>query len=272
MLRPEGMFGRRRRNEEPKEPAAAMADPIHQFQIINYFSLGKVGSVELAFTNSALYMGIAVGLTAALMLGATAGRQLIPGRMQSIAELAYEFVADTMRNTIGESGMRFFPLVFSLFMFILVSNLVGFIPYNFTVASHIIITVALALLVFATVIVYGFWTHGLHFFNLFVPKGIPIYILPLIVFIEVMSFLSRPVSHSVRLFANMLAGHITLKVFASFITLLGSAGIIGMAGATLPLAMVVALTALELLVAFLQAYVFAILTCIYLNDAIHPGH
>ena len=151
-------------------------------------------------------MGVAVAITIALMLGATAGRQLVPGRLQSIAELAHEFVADTIRNTIGEEGMRFFPLVFSLFMFILVSNIIGLIPYNFTVASHIIITVALALLVFFTVIIYGLWKNGLHFFNLFVPKGIPVYILPLIVFIEVLSFLSRPISHSVRLFANMLAG------------------------------------------------------------------
>ena len=247
-----------------------MADPIHQFQVVNYFTLGKVGSVNLAFTNSALYMGVAVALTAALMLGA--GRQLVPGRMQSIAELAYEFVADTIQNTIGDGGMRFFPLVFSLFMFILISNMVGLIPYNFTVASHIIITAALALLVFITVLVYGFWKNGLHFFDLFVPKGIPIYILPLVVFIEVLSFLSRPISHSVRLFANMLAGHITLKVFAGFVTLLGSLGAVGWLGATLPLALTVALTALELLVAFLQAYVFTILTCIYLNDALHPGH
>ena len=249
-----------------------MADPIHQFQVIKYFSLGKVGPVDIAFTNSALYMGIAVGITAALMLGATAGRQLVPGRMQSIAELAYEFVADTIRNTIGEGGMQFFPLVFSLFMFILISNVVGLIPYNFTVASHIIITAALALLVFLTVLVYGFWKNGLHFFDLFVPKGIPIYILPLVVFIEVLSFLSRPISHSVRLFANMLAGHITLKVFAGFVTMLGGLGFLGWIGATLPLALTVALTALELLVAFLQAYVFTILTCIYLNDALHPGH
>ncbi len=249
-----------------------MADPIHQFQIVNYFSLGKIGSVNLAFTNSALYMGIAVGLTAALMLGATAGRQLVPGRMQSIAELAYEFIADTIRNTIGEGGMQFFPLVFSLFMFILISNMVGLIPYNFTVASHIIVTATLALLVFITVLVYGFWKNGLHFLNLFVPKGIPWWLLPLIVFIELLSFLSRPVSHSLRLFANMLAGHITLKVFAGFVTMLGGVGFLGWVGAALPLALTVALTALEFLVAFLQAYVFAILTCIYLNDALHPGH
>src|ERR1700730_17269095 len=150
-----------------------MADPIHQFQIHDLVPLGKIGSTTIAFTNSAFYMALAGGLTAALMLGATAGRQLVPGRMQSIAELAYEFVADTIRNTIGEGGMRFFPLVFSLFMFILVSNVVGLIPYQLTVMSHIIVTAALALLVFFTVIIYGFWKNGLHFFNLFVPKGIP---------------------------------------------------------------------------------------------------
>src|SRR5208337_3039156 len=175
-----------------------MADPIEQFQIHNILHLGKIGSFDISLTNSAVYMGIAVALTAALMLGATASRQLVPGRLQSIAELAYEFVADTIRNTIGEGGMRFFPLVFSLFMFILVSNVVGLIPYQFTVMSHIIVTASLALLVFFTVIIYGFWKNGWHFLNLFVPKGIPIYILPLIVFIEVLSFLSRPISHSVR--------------------------------------------------------------------------
>jgi F-type H+-transporting ATPase subunit a len=249
-----------------------MADPIEQFQIHNLFPLGKIGSVDIAFTNSAVYMGIAVVLTAALMLGATSARELVPGRLQSIAELAYEFVADTIRNTIGEGGMRFFPLVFSIFMFILISNVVGLIPYNFTVASHLIITVALALLVFVTVLIYGFWKNGLRFLNLFVPKGIPVYILPAIVLIEVFSFFVRPVSHSVRLFANMLAGHITLKVFAGFVTMLGGFGLVGWIGAIIPLGMTVALTALELLVAVLQAYVFAILTCIYLNDALHPGH
>lgn len=247
-------------------------DPIHQFQIVNYFPVVKIGHTEIAFTNSAAYMALAVALILLLTIGGTAKRSLVPGRLQSIAELSYEFVADTIRSTAGKEGMRFFPFVFSLFMFILVVNVVGLIPYTFTVTTHIIITATLALSVFATVLIYGFWRNGLHFFNLFVPKGIPIYILPLIVFIEVLSFLSRPISHSVRLFANMLAGHITLKVFASFIILLGGAGILGATGAVLPLALVVALTALELLVAFLQAYVFAILTCIYLNDAIHPGH
>ena len=162
-------------------------------------------------------------MISALLIGASAARALVPGRMQSIAEMSYEFVANTIQSTAGKEGMKFFPLVFTLFMFILVANVIGLIPYTFTVTSHIIITAALALLVFFTVIVYGFYKNGLKFFRLFVPHGIPIYILPLIVFIEVLSFLSRPISHSVRLFANMLAGHITLKVFASFVTLLGGA-------------------------------------------------
>jgi F-type H+-transporting ATPase subunit a len=250
----------------------AHSDPIEQFQIHNWLHLGKIGSFDISFTNSAFYMLVAVGLIAALMLGATAGRQLIPGRLQSIAELSYEFVADTIRSTIGEEGMQFFPLVFSLFMFILISNMVGLIPYNFTVASHIVITAALALLVYFTVIIYGLWHNGLHFFKKFVPSGIPVFVLPLIVFIEIMSFLAQPLSHSVRLFANMLAGHITLKVFAGFVTMLGGLGALGVLGAILPLTLTVALTALELLVAFLQAYVFTMLTCIYLKDALHPGH
>ena len=249
------------------------ADPIHQFEIHKIFSLGTFGGHEIAFTNSSLYMVIAVLLIALLLIGATSGRSLVPGRMQSLAELSYEFVATTIRSTAGSEGMKFFPLVFSLFMFILVTNMVGLVPYAFTVTSHIIITVCLALLVFLTVLVYGFWKNGLKFFRLFVPSGVPIYILPLVVFIEVFSFLLRPVSHSVRLFANMLAGHIALKVFAGFIPLLAAGlGIIGAIGGVLPLGMVIALTALELLVAFLQAYVFTILTCIYLNDALHPGH
>ena len=181
-------------------------------------------------------------------------------------------MAETLRSIAGPEGMKFFPFVFSIFMFILVLNVIGIIPYTFTVTSHIIITISFALLVFLTVIIYGFWINGVHFMKLFVPTGIPIYILPLVSFIEVMSFLSRPVSHSVRLFANMLAGHITLKVFGGFVTMLGAWGLLGWFGAIVPLGLTVALTALELLVAVLQAYVFAILTCIYLNDAIHPGH
>jgi len=250
-----------------------MADPIHQFEIQKLATLGHIGGHEIAFTNSALFMAITVVGIWALLMGGSSARALVPGRLQSIAELSYEFVANTIQSTAGKEGMRFFPLVFTLFMFILVANIIGLVPYTFTVTSHVIITACLAMLVFLTVIVYGFYRNGLHFFNLFVPKGIPIYILPLIVFIEVLSFLSRPISHSVRLFANMLAGHITLQVFAGFIVLMGGAmGALGWAGGVLPFAMIVILMALETLVAFLQAYVFAILTCIYLNDAIHPGH
>jgi F-type H+-transporting ATPase subunit a len=249
-----------------------MIDPIEQFNIEKIFTIGHIGNHEIAFTNSSAYMFGSVALISLLMIGGVAGRQLVPGRFQSMAELSYEFVASTVRNSAGAEGMKFFPLVFSLFMFIGVSNMIGIIPYTFTVSSHIIVTVALALLVFLTVLVYGFYKNGLKFFKLFVPSGVPIVILPLVVAIEVISFLSRPVSHSVRLFANMLAGHITLKVFASFVTMLGAFGAIGWLGAILPLALTVALTALELLVAFLQAYVFTILTCIYINDAIHPGH
>jgi len=250
-------------------------DPIHQFEIKRLFPIAHFGTTEIAFTNSALFMLIALAVILLLTLGATRSRALVPGRAQVLAEMSYEFMASTLRSTAGPEGMKFFPLVFSLFMFILVLNVMGIIPYTFTVTSHIIITVALALLVFFTVLVYGFWKHGLRFLKLFVPSGIPIYILPLVSFIEVLSFLSRPVSHSVRVFANMLAGHITLKVFGGFVTMLGAAAIplyLGWLGAVLPFGLTVALTALELLVAVLQAYVFAVLTCIYLNDAIHPGH
>jgi len=247
-------------------------DPIHQFNIEKWFTVGTLGSREIAFTNSAMFMLIAVVGIAVLMLGFTRSRALVPGRLQSLAEISYEFVADTLRSATGEAGMKFFPFVFTIFMFVLFANVLGLLPYSFTVTSHIIITAALALLVFLTVIVYGFWKNGLRFFKLFVPSGVPIYILPFVVAIEVLSFLSRPISHSVRLFANMLAGHITLKVFGGFVTMIAGIGIAGWFGAVLPLVMIVILTALELLVAFLQAYVFAILTCIYLNDAIHPGH
>jgi F-type H+-transporting ATPase subunit a len=247
-------------------------DPIHQFEIKNFFPVINIGGYEISFTNSALYMFIVVGLVSVLLIGATARRAIVPGRLQSIAEMSYEFVANTVRSSAGSEGMKFFPFVFTLFMFVLFANLIGLIPYSFTVTSQLIITVTFALLVFFVVVGYGFWKNGLRFLNLFVPKGVPKLILPAIVAIEVLSFVSRPVSHSVRLFANMLAGHITLQVFAGFVIMLGSAGILGVFGATLPFIMVVLLFALELLVAFLQAYVFAILTCIYLNDAIHPGH
>ncbi|HXW50222.1 MAG TPA: F0F1 ATP synthase subunit A [Xanthobacteraceae bacterium] len=247
-------------------------DPIHQFEIKNLWPVINLGGHEIHFTNSALFMFIIVGLTSVLLIGGSARRAVVPGRLQSIAEMSYEFVADTVRSSAGPEGMKFFPFVFTLFMFVLFANLIGLIPYSFTVTSQLIITASLALLVFFIVVGYGFWKNGLHFLNLFVPKGVPKLILPAIVVIEVLSFLSRPVSHSVRLFANMLAGHITLQVFAGFVIMLAGAGILGWFGAALPFIMVVLLTALELLVAFLQAYVFAILTCIYLNDAIHPGH
>ena len=247
-------------------------DPIHQFEIKNLAPLADMGGHQFNFTNSALMMFIIVGAVSTLLIGATASRAVVPGRLQSIAEMSYEFVANTVRSSAGTEGMKFFPFVFTLFMFILFANLIGLIPYSFTVTSQLIVTAALALLVFFIVVGYGIWRNGLHFFNLFVPKGVPKAILPAIVVIEVLSFVSRPVSHSVRLFANMLAGHITLQVFAGFIIMLAGFGVLGWLGAALPFAMVVMLTALELLVAFLQAYVFAILTCIYLNDAIHPGH
>ena len=247
-------------------------DPIHQFEIHNLVPILKIGGTEIYFTNSALFMVITVAITALLLLGTTGSRRLVPSRLQSLAEMSYEFVANALRSTAGEEGMKFFPLVFSLFMFILFANVLGLIPFAFTVTSHIIITAALALLVFFTVVIAGFWKHGLHFFRNFVPTGVPGYMLPLVVPIEVMSFLTRPVSHSIRLFANMLAGHITLQVFAGFITMLAAIGFIGWFAALLPLFMMVALTALDLLVAVLQAYVFAILTCIYLSEAIHPGH
>jgi F-type H+-transporting ATPase subunit a len=249
------------------------ADPIHQFQITKLFTIGHIGGQEIAFTNSSAYMFAAVAIISLLMIGGSARRQLVPGRIQSLAELLYEFVAGMIRSNVGQEGMRFFPLVFSLFTFILISNVVGIIPYQFTVASHLIVTAAMALLVFFIVLFYGLYRNGLKFFKLFVVSGVPIYILPLVVVIEVISFFFvRPVSHALRLFANMLAGHIALKVFAGFVAMLGAFGLLGWIGAVLPLGLTVALTALELLVACLQAYVFAILTCIYLNDAIHPRH
>lgn len=247
-------------------------DPISQFEVRKLLVFGHIGGAEIAFTISTVFMLIALALIALLMIGATRARALVPGRLQAVAEMSYEFIADTLRTTAGPEGMKFFPLVFCLFMFVLCVNVIGLIPYAFAVTAQLVITASLALLVFFTVIVYGFWKHGLHFLKLFVPSGIPLYILPLVTPIEVLSFLSRPVSHSVRLFANILAGHITIKVFAGFVTMLGAAGLLGWIGAVLPFGMTVLVMALELLVAFLQAYVFAILTCIYLNDAIHPGH
>ena len=251
--------------------AADKVDPIHQFQIHPIIPL-HIGGYDVSFTNSSLFMVVTIVLASAFLYWSTASRALIPGRLQSVSEMAYEFVGNMLRDAAGKQGMQFFPLVFSLFMFVLVANLIGLFPYFFTVTSHIIVTFTLAILVIGTVVVYGFAKHGLGFLKLFVPHGVPGLLLPLVVAIEVISFVSRPVSLSVRLFANMLAGHITLKVFSGFVVSLSALGAVGIAGSVLPLAMAVALSALELLVAFLQAYVFAVLTCMYLNDALHPSH
>jgi F-type H+-transporting ATPase subunit a len=245
-------------------------DPIHQFQISKIVPI-EIGGLDFSFTNASLFMVATVACAAGFLYFATSKRSLIPGRGQSVAEMSYEFIANMLREGAGNSGMKFFPLVFSLFMFILTANLLGMFPYFFTVTSQIIVTFALSLLVIGTVLVYGFYKHGLGFLKLFVPHGIPGLLIPLVVAIEIISFLSRPISLSVRLFANMLAGHITLKVFAGFVASLGALGAVGIGGAILPLIMTVALTGLEFLVAFLQAYVFAVLTCMYLNDAVHPG-
>ncbi|MGI6851325.1 F0F1 ATP synthase subunit A [Mesorhizobium sp. 1B3] len=246
-------------------------DPIHQFQISKWIPI-DIGGVDLSFTNSSAFMVATVAAAGAFLFLTTSNRGLIPSRMQSVSEMSYEFVASMLRDAAGSHGMKFFPFVFSLFMFVLTANLLGLFPYFFTVTSHIIVTFALALLVIGTVVVYGFWKHGFKFLKLFVPEGVPGVLIPLVVLIEIISFLSRPISLSVRLFANMLAGHITLKVFAGFVASLSAFGAAGIFGAVLPLVMTVAITALEFLVAFLQAYVFAVLTCMYLNDALHPSH
>ena len=247
-----------------------MPDPIHQFDIHTLVPI-KLFGWDVSFTNSSLYMLASVLLIAGFYMVSMRARSLVPTRIQSVAEISHEFVAGMLRDSAGQGGMKYFPFVFSLFMFIFAANMLGMIPGAFTVTSHIVVTAALAALVFFTVLVIGFAKNGLQFFKLFVPSGVPIYILPLVTLIEIISFLSRPISHSVRLFANMLAGHITLKVFGGFVVMLLGAGSYSIL-APLPLAFAVALTALEFLVAFLQAYVFTMLTCMYLNDALHPGH
>lgn len=250
--------------------AGSNIDPIEQFGIVNYIPI-HIGGLNFSLTNSAVYMLGGTAFICLLMLVGAQRGSLVPGRLQALTESSYEFVADMLRGATGKDGMVFFPLVFSIFMFILVLNVVSLVPYTFSVTAQVIITSMLSLGVFLLVITVGLAKHGLHFFKLFVPPGVPVLILPLVVAIEVISFLSRPVSHSVRLFANMLAGHITLKVFGAFVMLLLGAG--GWAIiAPFPLIMTIAMFALELLVAFLQAYVFAILTCMYLGDALHPVH
>lgn len=248
-----------------------MAGPIEQFEIKPLLEL-TAGEIDLSFTNSSAYMVLTVLLASGLLLIGTTKRSLVPGRWQSVSELLFEFVGKTVRENAGKEGMRFFPLVFSLFMFILVANLIGMFPFAFTVTSHIIVTFALAMIVFGTVTIYGLVKHGFGFFRLFMPAGIPMVLAPIIIPIEVISYMSRPISHSVRLFAVMLAGHITLKVFAGFVASMTELGTLGIIGAVLPLAMTVALTALEMLMSVIQAYVFTMLSCMYLNDALHPGH
>lgn len=247
-------------------------DPIHQFQLHDLAGPWNIAGHEISFTNSALFMGVAVGLITLILLAAASRAALVPGRLQSIGELWYEFVHNMVKSVLGPEGKPFFPLVFSLFSFVLVANLLGMFPYFFTVTSHVVVTASLAVFVILLVVVVGIYKHGLGWFKLFVPHGVPIVILPFISLIEIISFLSRPVSLGLRLFGNMLAGHIVLKVFAGFVVLLGSMGIGGIVGAIAPMGMAVALTALEFLVAFLQAFVFAILTCVYLNDALHTHH
>ena len=254
-------------------------DPIHQFNTNNEVDVPLAdlpnawGVGDLAFNNAAVMMLAGVGLTALFFWWAMKPAALVPGRAQVVAETGYNFIHGMVKDAAGEEGVkRFFPFVFTLFLFIFAANMLGMFPYFFTPTSQIIVTATMALMVFFTVIVVGLAKNGLKFFKLFVPSGVPWYILWFVVIIEIISFFSRPLSHAVRLWANVLAGHLVLKVFAGFVPMMAAAGAIGVIGSILPLGMTVALYALEFLVAFLQAYVFALLTCIYLNDALHPGH
>ncbi|HEY7669722.1 MAG TPA: F0F1 ATP synthase subunit A [Hyphomicrobium sp.] len=238
---------------------------------MSQFEIKRIVPIELfgydvSFTNASLFMVIAVVLISGFLILAMSRRALVPGRVQSIAELSYEYIANMVRENLGEEGMKFFPWVFTIFIFILTLNLLGMIPHSFTVTSHIIVTFALAAMVWITVTLIGFARHGFGFLRLFVPSGIPIWLMPIIIPIELISYLIRPISHSVRLFANMMAGHTMLKVFAGFVVGLG------LLGGWAPLAFLVAFTGLEFLVAFLQALIFTVLTCIYLNDALHMHH
>lgn len=241
-------------------------DALSQFELSPV--LGLVGQA-VGFSQANLFMVIAVLLTMGLLIYGMRQRAIVPGRLQSLAETSYEFVHELVTGQIGDDGKRFFPFVFALFMFVLFGNLLGMLPYAFTFTSHIAVTFALALIVFVLITVVAISIHGMHFFSYFFPEGAPKILAPLIIPIEVISYFSRPVSLSVRLFANMVAGHVMLKVFATFVVLMGSAGAVGIFGAVAPLAVNVALIGFEFLVAFLQAYVFAILTSIYLHDAVH---
>ena len=244
-----------------------MASPMEQFEVRPIVPL-HVGNLDISFTNASLWMCIVVAAAALFLTIGASSRRLVPTRMQSITEMSYMFVSDMIRSAAGTEGLKFFPFVFTLFMFVLFSNVIGLFPliHPFTVTSHIIVTFALAAFIFIGVTVIGFAKHGAKFLKFFVPSGVPVVMLPLLVVIEIISYLTRPLSLSVRLFANMMAGHTMLKVFGAFVVALG------LLGGWAPLAFMVGFTGLEILVAFLQAYVFAILTCIYLNDALHMHH
>ena len=241
-------------------------NPMHQFEVYRIGPEISLGTVNLSYTNASLFMTISAILILSLLFFGTKKKSLIPSKIQLVTEMSYILVAKMINDTAGSDAKSFFPFIFTLFMFVLFCNMVGMLPYSFTVTSHIIVTFVLAAIIFVGVTIIGFIKHGFKYLELFVPKGVPVVLLPLIIVIEIISYLSRPVSLSVRLFANMLAGHTMLKVFGGFVISLG------LLGGWLPLGFSVALTALEMLVAFLQAYVFAILTCIYLNDALNLHH
>jgi F-type H+-transporting ATPase subunit a len=239
-----------------------VANPLQQFEVKTLIPI-HMGGVDASFTNASMFMMFAVAGVATFLMLSMRGRALVPTRWQSMAELSYEFIAGMVRDNVGNEGRKYFPFVFSLFMFILFANLIGLLPYSFTFTSHIIVTFAMAITVFLGVTVIGIVRHKLHFLSFFMPAGVPAVMAPILIPIEIVSYLSRPVSLSIRLFANMMAGHTMMKVFAGFVIPLG------ILGGWAPLAVDVALTGFEFLVAFLQAYVFTILTCLYLNDAIH---
>ena len=241
-------------------------NPMQQFEVYKIGPDINLGGINLSFTNASLFMTISSAVILLFLFFGTKKKTLVPSKIQLIAEGSYTFVAKMINDTAGSNAKSFFPFIFTLFMFVLSANMVGMLPYSFTVTSHIIVTFVLASIIFIGVTVLGFVKHGFKYLELFVPKGVPIVLLPLIVIIEIISYLSRPISLSVRLFANMMAGHTMLKVFGGFVISLG------LLGGWLPLGFSVALTGLEILVAFLQAYVFAILTCIYLNDALNLHH
>ena len=242
------------------------ANPMHQFQVYRLGPEIKLGNVDLSFTNSSLFMLISALSICIFLYFGSKKKGIIPSRLQLVAEIFYNFIAKMISDTAGSKAKPYFPFIFTLFMFVLLCNMVGMLPYSFTVTSHIIVTLVMAVFIFIAVTIIGFVKHGIKYLSIFVPKGVPVVLLPLITVIEIISYLSRPVSLSVRLFANMMAGHTMLKVFGSFVISLG------LLGGWLPLSFSVALTGLEILVAFLQAYVFAILTCIYLNDALNLHH